>query len=101
MTSGTGVISGFLTHFSADGSSLIYSTYIPTFNFPVAALDVDNAGNAVVAGATIYSNLPVGAGAFQPEYAGGNSDLYIAKFTPEGQLAASTYLGGPQDDCTH
>ncbi len=98
MTRGTGVISGFLTHFSADGSSLIYSTYIPTFSFPVAALDVDNAGNAVVVGATTYSNLPVGEGAFQPEYGGGHSDVYVAKFTPEGRLSASTYLGGPRDD---
>jgi len=78
-----------------DGSSLIYSTYVPTESFP---LDVDSAGNAVVAGATSDPNFPVGAGAFQPEYGGGKSDVYLAKFSPSGQLEASTYLGGPQED---
>jgi uncharacterized protein (TIGR03437 family) len=98
MTRGSGVLSGFLTRFSADGSSLIYSTYVPAESFPLGTLDVDSAGNAAVAGATAERNLPVRVGAFQPEYGGGNSDVYIAKFTPEGHLAASTYLGGPKDD---
>src|SRR6185295_10369793 len=90
---GTGVLNGFLTRFSMDGSSLIYSTYVPAESFGV--LDVDSAGNAVVAGPTSDANLPVGVGAFQPEYGGGTSDGYVAKFSPSGQLAASTYLGGP------
>lgn len=45
-----------------------------------------------------FANLPVGVGAFQPEYGGGNSDAYVARFTPSGQLAGSTYLGGSKDD---
>lgn len=97
MPRSSGIPSSFLTRFSLDGSSLIYSTYIPMVGY-TAALDVDSAGNAVVAGTASDANLPVGAGAFQPEYGGGNSDGYIAKFTPAGQLAASTYLGGPKDE---
>jgi uncharacterized protein (TIGR03437 family) len=42
--------------------------------------------------------MPTGAGAFQPQYAGGDSDVYVAKFTPDGQPAGSTYLGGSQTE---
>jgi len=97
-TFGFGPTSGFLTRFSADGSSLIYSTFVPTFNYPSPTLDVDSAGNAVVAGAASYANLPVGTGAFQPGYAGGPSDVYVERFTPDGQLSGSTYLGGSQGE---
>jgi uncharacterized protein (TIGR03437 family) len=86
---------GFLTRLSADGSSLTYSTYVPiAFNQSFAALDVDSAGNAAIAGPAPSSGLPTGVGAFNPEYAGDASDSYIARFAPNGQLSASTYLGG-------
>jgi hypothetical protein len=96
-TGSGGIVSGFLTRFSADGASLIYSMILPTFN-PSAALDVDSAGNAVVTGAASYANLPIGAGAFQSNYAGGTSDMYVARFTPDGKLSGSTYLGGSLED---
>ena len=88
---GGDVVSGFLTRFRPDGSSLVYSTYLPSSSL-VSPLDVDDAGNAVVAGTTTDPSLPVGPGAFQPQYGGGPADVYIAKFTPDGRLAASTYL---------
>jgi uncharacterized protein (TIGR03437 family) len=37
-------------------------------------------------------------GAFQPEYGDGVSNAYVERFTPGGQVAASTYLGGPQEE---
>lgn len=43
-------------------------------------------------------SLPTGVGAFQPGYAGGTSDIYVEKFTPQGQIAGATYLGGSQAD---
>lgn len=105
-TSTSGIVAGFLTRFSADGSSLIYSTYLSTGFTSGAALDVDSAGNAVVAGTAAssgypndpYTTLPTGVGAFQPSYAGGSSDIYVERFTPQGQLAGATYLGGSQAD---
>ncbi len=81
---------GFLTHLSADGSSLVSSTLLPV---GVTAMDLDSAGNAAVAG-TATANLPIGAGAFQPEYGSANFQTYVAKFTEDGQLAVATYLGG-------
>jgi uncharacterized protein (TIGR03437 family) len=84
--------SGFLTHLSADGSSLISSTMLP---LGVSAMDLDIAGNPVVAGAA-SANLPIGAGAFQTEYASANFQTYVAKFTKDGQFTGATYLGGTQ-----
>ena len=88
----------FLTHVSADGSSLLYSTYLPAGFFQSAALDVDTAGNAVVAATASIADLPIGTGAFQTGYAGGTSDIYVVRFTPSGQISGSTYLGGSQVD---
>jgi uncharacterized protein (TIGR03437 family) len=90
--------SGFLTRFSADGSSLIYSTFTPMIGYSSGALDVDSAGNAVVAGRTPIADLAIGVAAFQPQYAGGADDVYIARFTPGGSLSGSTYLGGSLTD---
>ena len=43
---------GYLSHLSADGSALVYSTYIPTATG--LGLDLDSAGSAFVAGASGY-----------------------------------------------
>lgn len=83
---------GFLTHLSADGSSLLSSTLLPV---GVTAMDLDGAGNAAIAG-TATGNLPVGVGAFQPDYIAANFETYVAKFTSDGRLAGATYLGGSQ-----
>jgi uncharacterized protein (TIGR03437 family) len=91
-------ISGFLTHFSLDGSSLIYSTFVGAVGYSSAALDVDGVGNAVFAGVTSNAALPVGAAAFQSLYAGGAADAYVARFTPDGRLSGGTYLGGSLKD---
>jgi uncharacterized protein (TIGR03437 family) len=96
--SGSSTVSGFLDRFSADGSALIYSTRLPS-GFGSPALDVDTAGNTVIAVTTSDADLPVGAGAFQPEYvSGATSNVYVARFTPSGQLSGATYLGGSQQD---
>jgi uncharacterized protein (TIGR03437 family) len=97
----TGTAGGFLSRFSADGSSLIYSASFPAGLSGAAALDVDSAGNAVVAATASNADLPVGAGAFQAGYvAGATSNVYIARFTPSGQLSGATYLGGSQQDAS-
>lgn len=86
---------GFLTTLSADGVSLVFSTYFAG----AAGLDVDAAGNAYVAG---FASLgfPITAGAFQRCFAGGRSDALIVKFAPDGTLVAATYLGGTDADST-
>jgi uncharacterized protein (TIGR03437 family) len=92
---------GYLSHLSADGSALVYSTYIPTALG--LGLDLDSAGSAFVvgvAGSTVLAAFP---GAFQSGLVGNSgSDAFVAKFTSNGQLAGATYAyvsptagGGP------
>jgi len=79
----------FLSALNADGTALIYSTYLTG----AAALDVDAAGDAYVAGVASY-NFPVTSGAFQRCVTNGTGDLFVVEFNPGGQAIAATYLGG-------
>jgi uncharacterized protein (TIGR03437 family) len=80
---------GYLSHLSADGSALLYSTYIPT----VTAMDLalDSAGSAFVAGASGMVVLTASPGAFQSGLVGVTGNVIAAKFTSDGQFAGGTY----------
>ena len=71
-----GPYSGFLTKVSADGSSLLYSTYLGgnTFDQP-AGIAIDNLGHVYVAGSTTSQNFPVAA-AYQATVAANQGGLY-------------------------
>jgi uncharacterized protein (TIGR03437 family) len=79
----------FLSALNAEGSALIYSTYLTGG----AALDVDAAGDAYVTGVASY-NFPVTSGAYQRCVTNGTGDLFVVEFNPSGQAIAATYLGG-------
>ncbi len=101
-TTFNGMSDAFVTKLSADGSSLIYSTYlgggVPT-TFVTAtdtpyAIAVDAQGNAYVGGTTGSADFPTTAGAFQ-ENAGpyGGANGYLVKLSADGSsLVYSTYL---------
>jgi hypothetical protein len=91
----------FLTHLSAAGSSVLFSTYLGGSGDDDAyGLDVDLAGNVYVTGETGSSfDFPISANAYQPSYGGGTNDDFLAKFDPTGEhLLYSTYLGGAGDE---
>jgi uncharacterized protein (TIGR03437 family) len=79
----------FITKLSADGSHALFSTFFPDAN----AIDIDPAGNIYVAGLA-GSGFPVPAGALQPCFAGGRSDVLLAQLSNAGALTAATYFGG-------
>jgi hypothetical protein len=101
---------GFLTKFTADGSSLNYSTYFagntnvqncgsscyPSPYSAISALALDANGNAYVAGTTNTSNFPYTSGA----YLTSNSPVadatigFVSKFASAGTLDYSTYFYG-------
>ena len=57
----------FVTKISADGSTLLYSTYLGGKNEDFAqGIAVDAAGEAFVAGTTLSSDFPVTPGSFNP-----------------------------------
>lgn len=61
----------------------------------VGPIELGPGGNLYVGGSTWSTDFPT-KNAFQAQRAGTdvNDDAYVAKFTPDGELVYSTYLGG-------
>ncbi len=95
-----GPYTGFLTRLSADGSSLLYSTYLggSTFDQPTS-LAIDGLGEVLVAGYTMSQNFPV-MNAYQSTALPNQGGVYgiygfLTKFAPTGStLVYSTYVAG-------
>lgn len=93
---------GFLTKFNADGSSMLYSTYLMGNNVDEANdVAVDDDANIYITGATGSTNFPFLNG--YQSYNAGIFDGFLMKFasmkTPSAyKLAYSTYFGGYTDD---
>lgn len=88
----------FVTRFSADGNSLVFSTYLGGTGGTVVspemaqAIRLDAQGNAYVAGVTGSTDFPR-LNALQTSLHG-FSDAFVSKLTAAGVLSYSTYLGG-------
>ena len=95
-----GSFDAFVTKLNANGSALIYSTYLGG-NAGVDrgwGIKVDSAGNAYVTGDTTSSNFPA-QNAIQPGYGGGLADAFVSKLNAAGTaLVYSTFLGGNLSD---
>jgi len=108
---GLGPYDGFVTKLNADGSTLVYSTYLGghSSDGAIGGIAVDANGNAFVTGFTSSVDFPTTPGAFQTTYATGTCgippndypcpDAFVTKLNADGSgLVYSTYLGGPVDD---
>jgi uncharacterized protein (TIGR03437 family) len=103
--------SAYVTKFSPDGGSLVYSTYLGG-NLPdrAYAIAVDSSGSAYVTGQTSSPNFPITSGAYQtvcapffynsgPPTPPGNCNssdwnVFVTKLNPAGTaLVYSTFLG--------
>ena len=87
--------------FNADGSNLIYATYLGgEEDDRGGGIAVDNSGNAYVTGRTTVAasnNFPTTAGVTQPNPIGSlySVDAFVTKLNPDGSgLVYSTFLGG-------
>lgn len=67
----------FLTRFNADGSDLVYSTFLGIGRGWATA--VDGANNAYLTGQTDDPNFPTTPNAFDTTYNGGFNDAFVAK----------------------
>jgi hypothetical protein len=95
-----GIENVFVTRLSADGSALVYSTYLGGSGLDEGnGIAVDPAtGDAVVTGVTDSTNFPT-ANPLQPNYGGGYRDAFVARLSADGSaLVYSTYLGGSGTD---
>lgn len=90
----------FVTKLNADGSALVYSTYLGgSFNDFGYAVAVDASGQAYVTGATGSMDFDITNGAYQTSHNGGVSDVFVTKLNADGSgLIYSTYLGGSATD---
>lgn len=95
-----GSFNAFMSKISADGSSLMYSTYFGGNGSDIpSGIAVDQLGNATIAGYTSSTNLVV-SNAFQSSASPNEGGMYgsygfLTKFSPDGSsLVYSTYFGG-------
>ena len=88
-------IFSFITKLNADGSALLYSTFLNAYD---AGLAVDSSGSVVVAGAPSFFDFPVTPGALsqcnQATLSPGFNSGFILKLAADGShVLYSTYLG--------
>ncbi|MGY5874755.1 MAG: SBBP repeat-containing protein [Candidatus Thorarchaeota archaeon] len=87
-----------ITKMSADGQSLIWSTYLGgSLDDLGLELAIDTDGNVIVGGLAGSDDFPL-QNATQ-DYFGGQFDAFLTKVSPDGQeIIFSTYYGGDGDD---
>jgi hypothetical protein len=88
----------YVAKFNSTGTALLYATYLSGNVFDsAAAIAVDAAGNAYIAGGTNSTNFPVTSGALQTvnRSPAGNNSGFVTELNSTGTaLLYSTYLGG-------
>jgi len=89
----------FVSHLSADGSQLLFSTYLGgTGTDEGNGIAIDPANNVYISGTTTNGTFPL-KGQAQTNYGGGTRDLIITKIDPfNAALVYSTLWGGTGDD---
>ena len=97
-----GFVEGFVTKLNAEGSALLYSTFLGGVDTRMGelteaceAIAVDTSGNAYVTGHTESADFPTTPGAFDRNLDGFKEDIFVTKLNAAGSaLLYSTYLGG-------
>ncbi|WP_324630249.1 DUF7948 domain-containing protein [Phormidium sp. CCY1219] len=89
-------VDAFVTRLTSNGAFLEYSTYLGGTQFDSGnGITLDTEGNIYVVGETNSQNFPTVNPIQDTLGEGGQeSDIFISKFSPVGELLYSTYLGG-------
>jgi hypothetical protein len=92
----------FVAKLSANGTSLLYGTYLGGSDSDVAnGIALDASGAALVTGYTFSSDFPTTPGAFGTSF-NGNIDAFVTKLNASGSaLVYSTLLGGTDYDLAY
>jgi gliding motility-associated-like protein len=110
-----GTIDATISKFNANGTQLLYSTFLGgSGNESPHSLVVNEDFELYVLGSTGSSNFPATAGVVMPVFEGGSTlnfntgygfnhtsgtDIFISKFNADGTaLLASTFMGGSEND---
>ncbi|MEW6745192.1 MAG: hypothetical protein AB1486_20765 [Planctomycetota bacterium] len=99
-TSHNGSLDLFVAKLSADGSNLLYATFLGgSGDEEGQAIALDAAGAAVVAGTTGSADFPTTPGAYNTSFNGDPYDAFLAKLSADGSmLLYATFLGGWETD---
>lgn len=94
-----GGVDVFVAKFSANGSTLLFSTFIGDIDHDIAySVTLDGANHPVISGRTLSPAFPTSAGAYD-RTANGEEDGFVAKLRNDGQaLLWSTLIGGSRYD---
>jgi hypothetical protein len=85
----------FVMKLDPSGARIIFSTFLQGSAADTGnAIAVDALGNVYVTGSTASADFPVTPGAWRPTKPTGSPNAFIAKLSPLGVLAYSTYIGG-------
>jgi FlgD Ig-like domain/Beta-propeller repeat len=91
----------FVSKLSADGSTLIWSTFLGGSSLLLDygySVSLDPSNNPVVTGYTRSEDFPTTPGAYDTEY-NGDADVFVSMLSANGSaLLWSTFIGGPQHD---
>jgi hypothetical protein len=92
---------GFITCLSADGTTILWSTYIGgSTRDEIIDIELNDVGDIFVSGETRSSDFPVNGtvSAYDNSY-NGNDDAFIMRLSPDGStIKYSTYMGSSIDD---
>jgi hypothetical protein len=99
-TSHNGDGDGFVCKLSADGTTLLYATFLGGSGSEGSrAIALDQANNSYVTGSTDSSDFSTTPGAYDTSHNGGGYDCFASKLSADGTtLLYSTFLGGSADD---
>jgi YD repeat-containing protein len=94
----------FITKLSADGTALVYSTFLGVGNTQGFHIALNDAGNAYIVGQTQDSSFPTTSGAYDQTINWNNYgaiyDGFVTELNTSGTaLVFSTFLGGGDVDC--
>ena len=91
---------GIVFKLNSNLSTLMWSSYFGGSNDDaIYSVDVDNNGNAYIAGGTNSTNLATSSTALHPNYQGGSADGFVAKINPDGtNILSASYFGSPEYD---
>jgi hypothetical protein len=85
----------FVMKLDPSGARIIFSTFLQGSAADAGtAIAVDPIGNVYVTGSTASTDFPVTPGAWRPTKPSGSPNAFVAKLSPLGVLAYSTYIGG-------
>jgi gliding motility-associated-like protein len=89
-----------ISKLNADGSSLLWATYLGGSNSDYPhSMFANNNNELYVYGSTDSYDYPTASNAFQTANAGGSSDIIVTHLTQDGSnIIGSTYIGGSGDD---